>query len=60
MATDAEKRAKARYDSTTRQFFMRLRVASDADIISKLDSVENKTEFIRGLIRDYIRDHPND
>lgn len=52
MATDAEKRAKARYDSTTRKFFMRLRVTSDADIISKLDSVENKTEYIRKLIRE--------
>lgn len=60
LATDAQKRAKARYDKTTHQLVMRLRVDADADVISKLESVGNKTEFIRGLIRDYIRDHPND
>lgn len=51
MATDAEKRAKARYDKTTRQLVMRLRVDADADVISKLESVCNKTEYIRELIR---------
>lgn len=60
LATDAQKRAKARYDKTTHQLVMRLRVDADADVISKLESVGNKTEFIRGLIRKYIQEHPNE
>ena len=59
MATDAEKRAKARYDAKTTQIALRLRNEGDADVIRKLESVGNKTEFIRGLIRDYILEHPN-
>ena len=51
LATDAQKRAKARYDKTTHQLVMRLRVDADADVISKLESVGNKTEYIRTLIR---------
>jgi hypothetical protein len=51
LATDAQKRAKARYDKTTQQLVMRLRVDADADVIRKLESVGNKTEYIRELIR---------
>lgn len=55
MATDAQKRAKARYDKTTQQLVMRLRVDADADVISKLESVGNKTAYIRKLIRRDIK-----
>lgn len=55
MATEAQKRAKARYDKTTRQLVMRLRTDADADVISKLESVGNKTEYIRMLVRKDIK-----
>lgn len=59
MATDAQKRAKARYDKTTHQLVMRLRVDADADVISKLESVGNKTEYIRTLIRKDMQHEAN-
>lgn len=59
MATDAQKRAKARYDKTTHQLVMRLRVDADADVISKLESVGNKTEYIRTLIRKDMKHEAN-
>ena len=59
MATDAQKRAKARYDKTTHQLVMRLRVDADADVISKLASVGNKTAYIRELIRRDMQNEAN-
>ena len=47
-----QKESRRKYDSLrTKQYIMRLRVEADADIIKKLDSLQNKTEYIRMLIR---------
>lgn len=51
MVTEAGKRAMRRYARKTVQFIVRLRKDADADIIARLNSVPNKTEYIRGLIR---------
>lgn len=59
--SDAQKRAKAKYDRLrTKQYVMRLRIGADADVIEKLDSVPSKTEFIRELVRRYIRENANE
>jgi hypothetical protein len=59
LATDAQKRAKARYDKTTKAIVLRLRRGADADIIERLESVPQKTEYLRRLIRHDIQDNPN-
>ena len=38
-----------------RGFAIRLRVGSDDDVIGKLESVGNKTDYIRRLIREDLR-----
>lgn len=61
MVTEAQRRAKKRYDSLrTKQYVMRLRIGADADVIEKLDSVPSKTEFIRELVRRDIRENTNE
>lgn len=57
--SEAQKRAKAKYDKSTRQTVFRWRLKADADIIERLDSVAEKTEYVRGLIRRDIRENPN-
>lgn len=59
MATDAQKRAKARYDKTTKALVLRFRCGADADIIERLESVPQKTEYLRRLIRQDIQDNPH-
>jgi hypothetical protein len=62
MLTEQERRerqklAKAKYDRLrTKQYVMRLRIGADADVIKKLDSVPSKTEYIRSLVRQNIKD----
>lgn len=62
MLTEQERRqrqkaSRRKYDSTkTKQFIMRLRIGADADVIEKLDSVPSKTEYIRSLVRQDIKD----
>lgn len=51
MVTEAQKRAKARYDAKTTQLVLRLRNGADADVIERLQSVPEKTEYVRSLIR---------
>lgn len=52
MASDAQLRAQDKYDSKmTKQFKMKLNVKTDADILAKLDSVDNKQGYIKELIR---------
>lgn len=44
--------AKARYDADhTKQIKLKLNRKRDADIIEKLESVDNKQGYIKGLIR---------
>lgn len=50
MVSEAQKRAKAKYDRTTTQYVFRFRNNADADIIEKLKSVPLKTQYIRQLI----------
>lgn len=59
MVSEAQKRAKKAYDKKTRQTVFRWRLKADADIIERLDSVVEKTEYVRGLIRRDIKEHPN-
>ena len=51
MVTKAERAAKKRYDAKTVQFVLRLRLDHDADIIQRMRSMENKTDYFRALVR---------
>lgn len=48
--SDAQKRAKAKYDRKTTQYVFRFRNEADAEIIERLKSVTSKTGYIRELI----------
>lgn len=54
MATSkARQAATRRYDEkNTRQIVMKLNLKTDADILAKLDNVENRQGYIKRLIRD--------
>ena len=49
---EAVKRYK---EKNIRQVKMELNIKTDADILSKLDSVPNKTGYIKNLIREDIK-----
>lgn len=50
--SEAQKRAVTKYDAAnTVQFKMKLNRGTDADIIERLESVENKQGYIKNLIR---------
>lgn len=52
MTTDAQKRAKAKYDrENTKQVMLKLNLKTDADIISYLEGVGN----VQGLIKQLLR-----
>jgi hypothetical protein len=54
--TDAQKRAKAKYDArTTKQVMLKLNIKTDADILEKLEKVGNKQGYIKSLIRADLR-----
>lgn len=55
MVTEAGKRAMRRYARKTVQVIFRLRKDADADIIARLSSVPNRTEYIRELVRRDVR-----
>jgi len=57
MLTEQERRqrqklAKAKYDRKTVQYIFRLRFDKDADVIQRLRSLPNKTEYLRKLVRE--------
>lgn len=55
MATDAQKRAAAKYDRMhTRQIVLKLNVHTDADVLQRLDSVDNRQGYIKRLVREDI------
>lgn len=59
MASEAQKRASAKYDAiNTIQFKMKLNKKSDKDILERLEEVENKSMYIKNLIRDDIKKDP--
>ena len=52
LTRESQKRASAKYDqNNTRQIKLKLNIRTDADILEKLDSVENKQTYIKELIR---------
>ena len=52
MATEAMRASIARYDAThTKQIHLKLNLATDADILNRLDEVGNKQGYIKELIR---------
>ena len=54
--TEAQKRAQEKYDAkATMQVKMKLNKKTDADIIAKLESVDNKQGYIKTLIRDDLK-----
>ncbi len=56
MATEAQIRAKEKYDKAhTQQVLFKLNRTSDADILAKLEDVENKQGYVKQLIRRDIR-----
>lgn len=59
MTTDAQKRAQKKYDAENKERFrfihLKLNKGSDADIISKLDSMGSMQGYIKDLIRKDIQ-----
>ena len=51
MVSEAQKRAKRRYDKKTVQYVLRFRMERDADVIERIGSAPNKTEYVRELVR---------
>lgn len=50
--TDAQRRAKKKYDDRTAfRVSIKLNRMTDEDIIEKLESVENKQQYIKELIK---------
>lgn len=50
--SDALKRAQAKYDAAhTKQIRLKLNKVTDADILQRLDQVDNKQGYIKALIR---------
>ena len=53
MATEAQLRAQAKYNrANTVQITLRLNKRTEADIISRLESMPNKQGYLKRLIRD--------
>lgn len=56
MVSESKKRANAKSDAkNTRQIKFKFSINTDADILEKLDSVENKQGYIKELIRKDIK-----
>ena len=50
--TDAQKKAQAKYDkNNTKNITFKFNKKTDADILAKLDSVDNKQGYLKELIR---------
>ena len=50
--SEALKRAQDKYTNKIRTFAVRVHIERDADVIKRLESVENVTDYIRKLVRD--------
>ena len=56
MASDAQKKASAKYDAAnTMQFKIKLNRTTDADIIEHLKRLDNKQGYIKNLILQDIK-----
>lgn len=59
MTTEAQKKASAKYDAAhTKQIKMKLNLSTDADIIAKLEDVDNIQGYIKSLIREDMKKNP--
>lgn len=55
MITEQQKRAQIKYDkANTRQITFKFNLKTDADILEKLDSVDNRQGYIKEIIRNDI------
>lgn len=53
MITKAQLKAQRKYDTkNTKSYYIKLNKKNDADIIEKLDTVENRQGYIKNLIRE--------
>ena len=51
MSSKAQIRASRKYnENNTKGYYIRFNLKTDADVISKLSQVQNKTSYIRSLI----------
>ena len=58
--SEAQKRATLKYDKQwAKQILLKLNKKTDADILQKLDEVGNKQGYIKGLIREDIKNETN-
>lgn len=56
MTSESQKRAVAKYDAkNTRKIVLKLNTGTDADILEKLDTVNNRQGYIKKLIREDIK-----
>ena len=56
MATEAQLRAQAKYDKyNTRAVLFKFNLTTDADILARLDAVENRQGYIKELVREDMR-----
>lgn len=56
MASSAQLKAQAKYDKqNTKQLMLKLNTTNDADILAKLDAIENKQGYIKKLVRDNLK-----
>ncbi len=57
---EARTRANRKYQAAnTRQIKLTLNTKTDADVLDKLDQVDNKQGYIKGLIREDIARDPD-
>ena len=60
MATEAQKRANAKYDKThTKGLYLKLSLIKDKEILEKLESVPAKQKYIKELIKKDIEQSKN-
>ena len=53
--TEAQKRARNKWQAKAmRQIALRFNRENDADVLRKMDSVPNKTDYVRQLVREDI------
>lgn len=53
---DSLKKAQYKYNAQFRIVVLKLHKVDDKDIIDYLDMFPNKTQFIKDVIRDYMKD----
>lgn len=53
--TEAQAKANKKYNEKLRTYCLKLNHDKDADIIAVLESQKNKTEYIKQLVRNMIR-----